>query len=130
MVEVDNSSGVFFFQRFPILSALINRDNSQFFINGQFKSSPDLIPRDMIIEGLPFRLQKDLILTAWNIDSFRYNYEELHEINPNISEEQAFQVYSQLRQYYDQHIGRDSIIDGLLSKKITRTMVNMYLPSS
>ena len=91
-------------KRFPMINELLDINNPKFFINGQFRMAPDLIPYGMIIEGIPFELQRRLIIgSTLSPEIFTQEYDELRQLNPNISEQQARQVYSQLKQYYDHY---------------------------
>jgi hypothetical protein len=93
----------------PILSALIDRQDPMFFINGQFRSFHSLIPGDSVIEGLPFQLQHSLVINSGIPQYFAHTYAEYVKVHPNISEEEARNTYSQILQYYLHNFSKDFI---------------------
>lgn len=92
----------------PILSALLDRDNPLFYENRQFRQSISLIPDNIVIEGLPFDLQLNLVLSKGRN---KYNFDELKKYGINATYEQIQQIYTQIYNYYVDKLSDDYTFD-------------------
>lgn len=97
-IQILDKNQIINIESLPLIDALLNRNNSMFYYNGQFKISSKFIPDDLIIDGIPFIIQKNLVYCQ-GINIYYYN--ELMRYNDNnLSFEQVMKIYTEMFENY------------------------------